>query len=108
MSAPREHYSMRYTMPEHRIAHVAQNLFPKMQPIFKDSTNSPFGKFLAKTSSWETSCDLSFRSSWIRSGEGTQSGKVNFQIVTSSENYFTHGISKIVLQIVTSSEEQFG
>ena len=49
MSAPPEHYSMLYTMPEHRIAHLAQSLFPKMQPIIKDSTNSPFGKFLAKT-----------------------------------------------------------
>jgi hypothetical protein len=45
MSAPREHYSMRYTMPEHRIAHLAQNLFPKMQPIFKDSTNRLLGPF---------------------------------------------------------------
>jgi hypothetical protein len=38
MSAPPEHYSMLYTMPEHRIAHLAQSLFPKMQPIIKDST----------------------------------------------------------------------
>ncbi|WJX60724.1 hypothetical protein P8452_45900 [Trifolium repens] len=35
MSAPPEHYSMLYTMPEHRIAHLAQSLFPKMQPISK-------------------------------------------------------------------------
>jgi hypothetical protein len=38
MSAPPEHYSMLYTMPEQRIAHLAQSLFPKMQPIIKDST----------------------------------------------------------------------
>jgi hypothetical protein len=35
MSAPPEHISMLYTMPEHWIAHLAQSLFPKMQPISK-------------------------------------------------------------------------
>jgi hypothetical protein len=38
MSATPEHISMLYTMPEHRITHLAQSLFPKMQPIIKDST----------------------------------------------------------------------
>jgi hypothetical protein len=33
---------MLYTMPEHRIAHLAQSLFPKMQPIIKDSTHFIF------------------------------------------------------------------
>jgi hypothetical protein len=38
MSAPPEHYAMLYTMPEHRIAHLTQSLFLKMQSIIKDST----------------------------------------------------------------------
>ena len=95
-------------MLQHLVKHLAKRCFMQNVANLQKRNNLPLWQILAKTSSWETSCDLSFRSSWIRSGEGTQSGKVNFQIVTSSENYFTHGISKIVLQIVTSSEEQFG
>ncbi|KAK2401828.1 hypothetical protein QL285_051390 [Trifolium repens] len=49
MSATPEHISMLYRMPEHRVAHLVQSLFPKMQPIIKDSTNTNslliFGKF---------------------------------------------------------------
>jgi hypothetical protein len=50
MSAPPETFTMLYAMPEASDrTSCTKFIFPKMQPIIKDSTNSPFGKFLAKT-----------------------------------------------------------
>ena len=49
MSAPPEQFQCYTQCLRHRIAHLAQSLFTKNAANTKDSTNSPFGKFLAKT-----------------------------------------------------------